>query len=338
MAGADDEVIITIDDDVLGDGAAGDVVVGKKVDAKVDDDATKITKKSDEADPIADLKSQFTTLQRTSQAAVNTALSAANEAKQRADRLETELKEQSVGSQYDTVVAGLEAAESEVEQAKKDYKTAFEAGDGTGAADAQARLARAAVRVERLAEAKIDLESARTERRIGRSEPDQRQQQPTRPADPVEAYVQGRTQPTANWIRQHPEFVTDTTKNAKLTAAHFDAVGEGISVDSPEYFEHVEKFVGLKKPVEQQRQRRPSAPTAPVRHSGEGPSTNGALEVRLTRGEATAATDGTHVWNYDDPTGKNRWKKGDPIGVQEFARRKAAMEQEGRYDRTYVSQ
>jgi hypothetical protein len=47
--------------------------------------------------------------------------------------------------------------------------------------------------------------------------------------------------------------------------------------------------------------------------------------VSLTQGEIQNATDGTLQWNYDDPSGKNRWKKGDPIGVNEMARRKAAM-------------
>ena len=53
--------------------------------------------------------------------------------------------------------------------------------------------------------------------------------------------------------------------------------------------------------------------------------------VRLSKKQADAATDGTHVWNYADPTGQNRWKKGDPIGIQEMARRVKAQTDQGLY-------
>ena len=61
-------------------------------------------------------------------------------------------------------------------------------------------------------------------------------------------------------------------------------------------------------------------------------------QVKLTAGEARAATDGTHTWNYDDPSGKARFKKGDPIGVQEFARRKKMLTEQGAYDKIAVQQ
>ena len=79
-------------------------------------------------------------------------------------------------------------------------------------------------------------------------------------------------------------------------------------------------------------------PVAPV-HQSSGGTNGGGDTVTLTKGEAAAATDGiTHVWNYPDPTGKNRWKVGDPIGIQEFARRKREMMRQGVYDRTYTEQ
>jgi hypothetical protein len=81
---------------------------------------------------------------------------------------------------------------------------------------------------------------------------------------------------------------------------------------------------------QQQSQRRPTAPVAPVTTTGGGMSGEGNT-VRLSKNEAAAAMDGTHVWNVPDPTGKNRWKVGDPIGIQEMARRKLSMAKEGRY-------
>ena len=73
---------------------------------------------------------------------------------------------------------------------------------------------------------------------------------------------------------------------------------------------------------------------APVSASSGG--TSGGTEVRLTKGEAQSATDGTLQWNFNDPKGK--FKKGDPIGIQEMARRKKAMTEQGLYDKSYVEQ
>ena len=76
-------------------------------------------------------------------------------------------------------------------------------------------------------------------------------------------------------------------------------------------------------------------PVAPVQSSAGGTS-GGGPEIRLSPGEAQSATDGTLVWNYDDPSGKNRFKKGDPIGIQEMARRKHELQKQNAYDKSYT--
>ena len=82
-------------------------------------------------------------------------------------------------------------------------------------------------------------------------------------------------------------------------------------------------------------------PVAPVNGGGgSGGAGNGAgaITVSLSKAEAAAATDGTLSWNYDDPSGNKRFKKGDPIGVQEFARRKREMKAQGLYDKSLTEQ
>jgi len=154
---------------------------------------------------------------------------------------------------------------------------------------------------------------------------------------------------TAQWLRSHMDDAralatgSDPRRQAKLMAADNDAKAEGYAPGSNDYFAHVEKFLGMNKqtepPTKQQAPaaRKPSPPVAPVQQSGGGVSGSGDV-VRLSAREAAAATDGTHVWNYPDPSGQNRWKKGDPIGVQEFARRKKAMQEQGLYDKTLLEQ
>ena len=101
----------------------------------------------------------------------------------------------------------------------------------------------------------------------------------------------------------------------KLAAADNDAQSEGHKPGSKEYFAHVEKFLGMVKPngnggmTTKQQPARRSASVAPVSASSGGVSGGGA-EVRLTKGEAQSATDGTLQWNYDDPSPQKRFKKG----------------------------
>jgi hypothetical protein len=119
-------------------------------------------------------------------------------------------------------------------------------------------------------------------------------------------------------------------------------VAADIDPDTPEYFNHVETYLGLKMAEPQQpgQPKAPSpqrAPVAPVGQANGGSINGGAGEVRLSASEARAATDGTLVWNYDDTSPQKRYRKGDPIGIQEFARRKQKMQADGVYDRTYVS-
>lgn len=249
-----------------------------------------------------------------------------------------------VESQYDTVASGLAAAQNEASAAEQEYAAAFDKGDAAAMAKAQRKIANAEARAVRLDEARAELE-------VQRKQPPRQQQRTERePArqqvgdDPVEAYVAGRTKPTQDWLRAHPEWVTDPNKNAKLTKAHMNAVSMDLTPDTDEYFEHVENFIGLRKQQQQNgngrdpappARRKTSVPAAPV-HQSSGGTNGGPREIRLTPGEARAATDGTHQWNYDDPSPNKRFKKGDPIGIQEMARRKEALTKQGAYDRSYT--
>lgn len=236
------------------------------------------------------------------------------------------------------ITSGISAAQNEATAAENEYKVAFEAGDAAAMAAAQRKMARAEAKSLRLDEAKAEME---TRRAAAQRAPEQRQQ--ATPQSDFDGYLSRFTDATANWMRQHREWVTDPRKSQRLTAAHHDAMAEGLNADTPEYFEHVEKFIGVRQKAEDpntvqvaaHQRRRTSAPVAPTQSTGGGMNGSSGNEVRLTKGEVEAATDGlTHVWNYPDPTGKNRWKKGDPIGVQEMARRKLEMTKQGVYDKS----
>jgi hypothetical protein len=318
-----------------------EVVVKVEPDAQA---APEVIVKTEIKDPaVKDLVDQYKELeakseeQRIAKEAAQTRASAAQRDAEQA-RHEADIARAAVASSnLDTITTALSSAQAEAEAAKRDIKGAIASGDSDAQTDAYERLAKATTLAARYDEAKADLE-ARKAAPIKRAVPD----------DPVEAYIQGRTEPTANWLRDHSDFVTDKRKNAKLTSAHWDAVGEGIAPDTKEYFEHVEKFIGLRKAdavvTDGDNVQRPGAKkpaqraVAPVNGSAGSGGAVERNEVRLSAREAEAATDGTHQWNYDDPSGQKKFKKGDPIGVQEFARRKQKMTQQGQYDRSYETQ
>jgi hypothetical protein len=324
MAGEDDtdneEIVVQLP------AAAGDGAIVKKAEQAA----------PAAADPVADLKKQFGELQqRTSVAerAAQEATQTAHQATQRAQSAETAL----VGSQLDTVMSGIAAAEAEAESAEREYIAASEAGDFAAQARAQRKISGAEARKLRLEEAKSDLEDAAKRQPAPRREAPAAR--PVPPADPVERFltergIKGRS---ADWIRQHPNVVTDPRANARMMAAHNLAIADDVESESDEYFRRIEEGI---KPVTKQAAaapaggdgRRPSSAAAPA--SGAAGGLSGGTEVRLTKREATSATDGTLVWNYPDPTGQNRWKVGDPIGLAEMARRKYEGQRAGLYDKS----
>lgn len=244
----------------------------------------------------------------------------------------TTARSQVADSQLDTIKTALAAAKSEVDTAKRDIKLAGESGDYGALAEAQERLSTAAAQALRYDEAQADLEA---NKKVA-PKADAPIEAPRGPTDPVDAYVQGRKPQTAQWLRSHPEYVTEPRKNLKLNAAHTDALAEGIEPDTDPYFEHVEKFLGLRNDNIAKAETPKPKTKASVSSTGGGTNGGSGNEVRLSAGEAKSATDGTIVWNYDDPSQKKAFKKGDPIGVQEMARRKYALTKQGAYDRSFT--
>lgn len=289
-------------------------------------------------DPVADLKNQFATMQSTLASTQQTAQTTARELADTQQRLhvaETEV----VSSQLDTVLSGIAAAEAEAKTAEGEFIAAAEAGDFVAQARAQRKMSGADSRIQRLVEAKEDLEDAAKRRPDPAAKPRQQPSQARQPADPVEALVQGLSAKSAAWVRAHPEVATNHKMNARMMAAHNLCDADGIERDSEEYFRRIEE--GIKPVVTKKVEpntgggdgRRPSSAAAGGGNGGGGLN-GGGTEVRLTKGEAASATDGTLVWNYDDPSGKSAFKKGDPIGLAEMARRKHEGMKAGLYDRS----
>lgn len=323
MAGEnDDDVIVALS----GDTSTTDVKIETGAGGSVDFN-------NEDGDPVADLKKQFgqiTGRLQTVVASQQQTEQQLHETTQRLHRAESAV----VVSQIDTVDNGIAQVDADAAAAERAYAAAFEAGDGMAMARAQRLMTQSAVDRSKLIEAKQSLQEN------AKRAPQQREPQTQRraPADPVEAVAAGMTPQSAAWIRAHPDCITDPKKNARMMAAHNLAIADDIAVDTPEYFERIE--AGIKpvvkkadpKPADTGDGRRPSSGAASGGATG-GRLNGGATTVTLTKGEATSATDGTLVWNYDDPTPAKRFVKGDPIGLAEMARRKHEGQKAGLYDK-----
>jgi len=292
-------------------------------------------KKAVADDPISDLKGQFETLKGTLNQTTQRLAGAERQLDVKDQEIAAARKEVAT-SQLDTVLTGIQAAEAEAHAAEGEYIAAAEAGNFVDQAKAQRKMAAAESRIQRLKEAEGDLKDQSATKLVR-----QEIRQESRP-DPVEALASTLAPRAAAWIRSHPDCVTDKKLNARMMAAHNLAVADDVEEGSDEYFTRIEAGISTKVAPKQEEkdakprvQIRPSSAAAPNGNAGGGMN-GGGMTIVLTKREALSATDGSVVWNWDDPKGK--FKKGDPIGHTEFARRKSIMQREGHYDRSFNEQ
>lgn len=199
-------------------------------------------------------------------------------------RTRTEAEER----QYNSVVNGLSAAEAEADAAAQAYQVALEAGDHKAATEAQRRLSRAEARALQYSDAKTDLDARREAAKTAPPPQRQQQQQPS-----IETYIDGMQGVGAEgkaWLKKHPDAITNAAKNARLQAAHFDALDAGHGMESPAYFEFIETRLGYRQPPPQHRddehddppQHRSPIVSAPPSRDVPSPSSGRQSATRIT--------------------------------------------------------
>jgi hypothetical protein len=206
----------------------------------------------------------------------------------RANERESEihrLKKTTVESQVEAIGNALAAASAEAEAAQHDIEKALELGDFKGQADAYRRLATATTNISKLEDGKVELEALA---KVA-SEP----VKPEAPKDPLEAMNIPNT--AKEYLREHPELLTNQRLNAKIQSLHYDIIEEGHKAYSPEYFESMDVHLGYKEQIVNekeeedepvQRTRFMSAPVsreAPANAQGERP---GKVTLSVAQKEA----------------------------------------------------
>jgi hypothetical protein len=169
---------------------------------------------------------------------------------------------------------------------KSQYSEALSIGDHEKAAEINLQMTGNSAKLMQLENGKNQLEA--------------RSKMPFQPVlDPIDQFASQLSKRSAEWVRSHPEYVTDPRLHNKMLAAHQLAVSDGIEADSDEYFETVERVLNIRNvpreeptmsAASQGTQRRSSPPPAapvsraPMSNSGSRPDV-----VRLTAAEREMA-------------------------------------------------
>ena len=141
------------------------------------------------------------------------------------------------------ILNAIDATEQAAANAERDYAEAMAAGDYAMAAKAQRMMAQAESHLLQLSNGKQRLEESLHQQTAEGSirEPEMPSFEPRIPQDPVEMYASKLAPKSAQWLREHPDAVN---KIGKLTRAHADAVEDGITPESPDYFRFIESRLG----------------------------------------------------------------------------------------------
>ena len=265
------------------------------VDVKAEESETQPETKGEEdgsKDAAEELRQQIEALKRSEEAARREAETARREraealrqAEERSDALRKEEKRRTQ-SEYDAISSAIAAAQAETEASKRDIRSAIADGDIDSQTSAYERLAKAQANLARLEGGKEALEESQREEQARR---DAVKDQPKQAKDPMDDWPIPDN--AKQWLRSHPDYLTDPRKNAKIQSLHYEILDEGHEQFSPGYFESLEIHLGMRKPHQPAPQREKEVVvSAPV--SREVPSGGGQRspsQVKLTKEEREAA-------------------------------------------------
>ena len=238
--------------------------------------------------------------------AADQARQAAEQRAHEAATAEVQAKTEKQGTELEFLTTAIASLTQNTDALESRYAEALAAQDYAAAAKVQRQMSENAAKLQRLEDGKAQLERA--------PKPQMRAF-----TDPVEQFASRLSAPSAAWVRRHPEYVRDQGKNAELMAADQIARARGITPDSPEYFQSVERTLNFTAPdpmvedvsASQATGGRRAAPVAaPVSRAGNGTGSR-PNTVRLTSDEVEMAQN---------------------MGMtpQEYAKNKLALQREGK--------
>ena len=242
------------------------------------EEAPPVEKKEDE--DVEGLRQQLRELTEARNISNQRAAEAEARAREAAQR-EASYRANAAQSGYESVLTALGAAEIEIEAAKADIASSGMAGDFVALAEAQDRLAAARSRY-------TGLEVHKQQYEYQQQHPQVQQRQQT-VGEHVDSDPRLSSQ-EKEWIKAHPDVMTDQVKNYRLNSAYYEALDKGLERNSKEYFEFIEDRLGYRKSEPPKREDNPAMVAAPPsRSGGGGPTDKGPRSYTMTKEEAEIA-------------------------------------------------
>lgn len=226
---------------------------------------------------LNDLKKQYEHQRRVAEAEREARKQAEYYAQQQAQQVgyaRTEVQD----SNLKIILNAIDATEQQASLAEREYAEAMAANDWATAARAQRAIAQAETHLLQLQNGRQRLEETLQQPAEGSIyAPPVPNFEPQIPQDPVEMYAEKLAPRSAQWLRAHPDAVQ---KIGKLTRAHQDAVEDGYTPESDEYFQFIESRLGYdsssyQEPQQESRRSDP-APQPNRRSLASAPVTSSA--------------------------------------------------------------
>lgn len=257
---------------------------------------TRLQEEAEEApeEEVGDLKRQLDDM-RKAQVESDRRLQSEIRARQEAERAR-EQREYEAGSyriraedaEYDAILNAIGHAQAEAERAQYEIAAYSEAGDHKAVAEANRRLARAEGRLAQLEDGKAAIEDQKSRQAAQyKAQQEQRREQPQAPQrqPTVEEYIDqipNLLQSQRDWLKQHPETMTDNRVNMRLQAAHIEAEDRKFRPGSKQYFDHIEQRLGYAAPEEEEEEVTRTPVAAPPSKSATSPSTGRPSSSKIT--------------------------------------------------------
>jgi hypothetical protein len=174
----------------------------------------------------------------------------------------------------------IRATQEQIDALSAQHEGAMQDGDFKTAADLTRKIGRLSGQLALFERDQGALAQQREQ--LGQQPRPQPQPQAPVSTDPVERAIAGRSEPTRNFLRKHPELVRqDGSLKRAAIDAHEAALDAGFAVESDGYFTHIESMLnggqpaaGGEQPMQPRQQQAPMT-AAPVARSG-GPGSGGA--------------------------------------------------------------
>ena len=160
-----------------------------------------------------------------------------------------EAQRQTLDARYDAIRTAEESEKGRIAALRAKKLEAKRAGEYETEDEIDDQIMDAKISLDKLRNGRVQIEAIRgapADDDDERPAPTRRQERQPTEDDLIEERLSQMAPRTADWLREHPEYLTDQKKQNRASAAHFKAVSEDLQPDTDEYFEFIETELGMR--------------------------------------------------------------------------------------------